>query len=91
MYASSSSYPSAFSSFFFKESETKEYLVKKRVKRCFFIAYGFFTGADPIVNGWSGNRLDIDYFNLNLTISDNGNGKEYKESFISMRMAGTRS
>jgi hypothetical protein len=35
---------------------------------------------DPFVNGWSGNRLDIDYFNLNLTISDNGNGKEYKES-----------
>jgi hypothetical protein len=24
---------------------------------------------------------------LNLTISDNGNGKEYKGEFISMRMA----
>jgi hypothetical protein len=29
----------------------------------------------------SGKPLDIDYFNLNLTISDNGNGKEYKGEF----------
>jgi hypothetical protein len=44
MYASGSSYPPAVVPSSLR-SETKEYLVEKGVKRCFFIAYGFFTGA----------------------------------------------
>jgi hypothetical protein len=59
-------------------------MAKKRVKAVLLSPMVSTGSHDPIVMVKSaGYRL----FHLNLTISDNGNGKEYKESFISMRMA----
>jgi hypothetical protein len=67
----------------------KEYAYgKKKSQGGFVIANGFPSlGRSRSDYGEVRKPLDIDYFNLNLTISDNGNGKEYKGSFISMRTA----
>jgi hypothetical protein len=69
--------------FFFKESEGKEYAYgKKRVKAVLLSPMVSSLGRMiRLLMVKSGKPLDIDYFNLNLTISDNGNGKEYKGEF----------
>jgi hypothetical protein len=69
--------------FFFKESEGKEYAYgKKRVKAVLLSPMVSSLGRMiRLLMVKSGKPLNIDYFNLNLTISDNGNGKQYKGEF----------
>lgn len=69
--------------FFFKESEGKEYAYgKKRVKAVLLSPMVSSLGRMiRLLMVKSAKPLNIDYFNLNLTISDTSNGKEYKGEF----------
>jgi hypothetical protein len=71
----------------------KEYAYgKKKSQGGFVIANGFPSlGRSRSENGEVRKPLDIDYFNLNLTISDNGNGKGIQREFYKHENGGTRS